>query len=97
MHQRRVLGSTIELMRLVARRVRVRGGLPGPPALPRRGLSGLRVLTGWLLLVGLLVVATACRAGRAPPMPQPTNFAQFLAIAVFVIGGWWLVLKILRG
>jgi hypothetical protein len=58
----------------------------------------MRAAANWLLLVGLLVVATACRgAGRAPPMPQPTNLAQFLAIVVFVIGGWWLLLKLLRG
>ena len=47
-----------------------------------------------------LLVAEGCRGGaaaRAAPLPQPTNIAQWLAIAVFVIGVWWVVLKILRG
>jgi len=36
-------------------------------------------------------------AGRAAALPQPTDFAQWAAIAVFVIGIWWAALKILRG
>jgi hypothetical protein len=36
-------------------------------------------------------------AGRAAALPQPTDFAQWLAIAVFVIGIWWAAVKILRG
>jgi hypothetical protein len=78
------------------------------PAAATRPLHSARAISGaasrrlrgaitWLLLITLLVLTTACRAGRAPPMPQPTNFAQFLAIVVFVVGGWWLLLKILRG
>jgi hypothetical protein len=46
----------------------------------------------------LLVLATACRggaAGRAAALPQPTDFAQWVAIAVFVIGLWWVALKII--
>jgi hypothetical protein len=36
-------------------------------------------------------------AARAAQLPQPTNMAQWLAIAVVVIGLWWIALKILRG
>lgn len=53
----------------------------------------------WVVLLGLLLT-TGCRAGvagRAAALPQPTDFAQWLAIAVFVIGIWWAALKILRG
>jgi uncharacterized membrane protein YedE/YeeE len=53
------------------------------------------------LAVALAILTTGCmRAGaaaRAAPLPQPTNVAQWLAIAVFVIGIWWVVLKIIRG
>ena len=48
----------------------------------------------------LLLVLAGCRggaAGRAAALPQPTDFAQWLAIALFVIGIWWVALKILRG
>jgi hypothetical protein len=47
-----------------------------------------------------LALTVACRggaAGRAAPLPQPQDFAQWLAIAVFVIGIWWVAMKILRG
>lgn len=59
----------------------------------------LRARTLVLLELGLLV-SMACRAGaaaRGAPLPQPTSIAQWVAIAVFVLGLWWLVLKILRG
>jgi hypothetical protein len=48
-----------------------------------------------------LVLVTGCMgrgaAGRAAALPQPTDFAQWLAIAVFVIGIWWAAMKILKG
>jgi hypothetical protein len=52
----------------------------------------------WLVSVLVLLLA-GCRgaAARAAALPQPTDFAQWLAIAVFVIGIWWVALKILRG
>lgn len=52
-----------------------------------------------LAMLSLLMLA-GCRggaAGRAAALPQPTDFAQWLAIAVFVLGIWWIALKILRG
>jgi hypothetical protein len=58
------------------------------------GLRGL-----WLAVVSGLVLV-GCRGGaaaRAAPLPQPQNMAQWLAIAVFVIGIWWLATKITRG
>ena len=53
----------------------------------------------WLTATLLLVFVAGCRgaAGRAAALPQPTDFAQWLAIAVFVLGLWWVALKILRG
>ena len=51
----------------------------------------------WLIAVSLVLLA-GCRggaAGRAAALPQPTDMAQWLAIAVFVIGIWWLAFKIL--
>ena len=55
---------------------------------------------GWIPLL-VLAVSTACMRGgaaaRAAPLPQPENLAQWAAIAVFVIGIWWLLLKIVRG
>jgi hypothetical protein len=53
----------------------------------------------WILVGALAVIASGCRgaAGRAAALPQPTDFAQWLAIAVFVIGIWWVAFKILRG
>jgi hypothetical protein len=53
----------------------------------------------WLATLSLLFLV-ACRGGaaaRAAPLPQPQNTAQWLAIAVFVIGIWWLASKIMRG
>jgi hypothetical protein len=51
----------------------------------------------WLLMVSALLLV-ACRgsgaAGRAAALPQPQNMAQWLAIAVFVIGIWWVAMKI---
>ena len=54
----------------------------------------------WLVpTLAVLLLSAGCRgaAGRAAPLPQPTDFAQWIAIAVFVIGIWWVALKILRG
>lgn len=54
----------------------------------------------WVLASACALLASGCmRAGaaRAAQLPQPTNFAQWLAIAVVVIGLWWIALKILRG
>ena len=51
----------------------------------------------WLLTVSMLLLV-ACRggaAGRAAALPQPQNLGQWLAIAVFVIGIWWVALKIM--
>lgn len=58
------------------------------------------ILRLWVLAGTLALLTTGCmRAGaaRAAQLPQPTNFAQWLAIAVVVIGLWWIALKILRG
>jgi putative Ca2+/H+ antiporter (TMEM165/GDT1 family) len=52
------------------------------------------------LVLVLTVQAAGCRggmAGRAAPMPHPTDLAGWLAIVVFLVGGWWLLMKILRG
>ena len=53
------------------------------------------------LLVSTLLLTSGCMgrgaAGRAAALPQPTDLAQWLAIAVFVIGIWWAAVKILRG
>jgi hypothetical protein len=51
----------------------------------------------WLAMVSVLLVV-GCRGGaaaRAAPLPQPQNLGQWLAIAVFVIGIWWVVFKIM--
>jgi hypothetical protein len=51
----------------------------------------------WLATVSVLLL-TACRGGaaaRAAQLPQPQNLAQWLAIAVFVIGIWWVAMKLL--
>jgi hypothetical protein len=64
-----------------------------------RALLSLRIVR-LLTVLTLVLMAAACRGGaaaRAAPLPQPTNLAQWLAIAVFVIGIWWILLKILRG
>jgi len=52
----------------------------------------------WTIAVALTLLS-GCRgaAGRAAPLPQPTDLAQWVAIAVFVIGIWWVAFKILRG
>jgi hypothetical protein len=53
----------------------------------------------WLAAFSALLLA-GCRGGaasRAAPLPQPQNMAQWVAIAVFVIGIWWLAAKITRG
>jgi hypothetical protein len=50
----------------------------------------------WFAALSLVLLA-GCRggaAGRAAALPQPTDLGQWLAIAVFVIGIWWAVLKI---
>jgi hypothetical protein len=51
-----------------------------------------------LAALSVLLLA-GCRGGaaRAAPLPMPTDLAQWLAIAVFVIGIWWVALKIIRG
>ena len=56
----------------------------------------------WLLTSTLLLfIVSGCvgrgAAGRAAALPQPTSLAQWLAIAVFVIGIWWIAMKILKG
>ncbi|HEX8967714.1 MAG TPA: hypothetical protein VF937_07540 [Chloroflexota bacterium] len=54
----------------------------------------------WLLTVAALLLLAGCRggaAGRAAALPQPTDLAQWLAIAVFVLGLWWIALKIFKG
>ena len=57
----------------------------------------------WAVLVCaalLALMASACRcgaAGRAAPLPEPTDLGQWLAIAVFVLGIWWVAMKILKG
>ena len=53
-----------------------------------------------LLAVALCVLLLAgCRggAGRAAALPQPTDLGQWLAIGLFVIGLWWIAMKITRG
>ncbi|HEY0580560.1 MAG TPA: hypothetical protein VGE94_00155 [Chloroflexota bacterium] len=51
------------------------------------------------LATWLMLFTTACRggAGRAAALPQPTDLGQWLAIAIFVIGIWWVAMKITRG
>jgi hypothetical protein len=52
----------------------------------------------WLSAFALLMVSGCARgAASRVQLPQPTNFAQWLAIAVVVLGLWWIGLKILRG
>ena len=51
----------------------------------------------WLAMVSVLLL-TACRGGaaaRAAQLPQPQNLGQWLAIAVFVIGIWWVAMKLM--
>ncbi|MDQ6674808.1 MAG: hypothetical protein M3069_29400 [Chloroflexota bacterium] len=50
----------------------------------------------WIGVMSLVLVV-GCRggaAGRAAALPQPQNLGQWLAVAVFVIGIWWLAMKI---
>jgi len=49
--------------------------------------------------VGSLVLLTGCRGGArgAAPLPMPTDLAQWIALAVFVFGIWWVAMKILKG
>jgi len=60
------------------------------------GMRGVRL---WFVPATLALALSSCRgaAGRAAALPQPTDFAQWLAIGVFVVGIWWLALKITRG
>jgi hypothetical protein len=54
----------------------------------------------WLWLSAFVLLSlSGCARGAASraQLPQPTNFAQWLAIAVVVLGLWWIGLKILRG
>jgi hypothetical protein len=53
----------------------------------------------WLGSLTLLLLA-GCRGGaggRAAALPHPTDLAGWLALAVFIFGAWWLLLKITRG
>jgi hypothetical protein len=55
----------------------------------------------WAAL-GIMVCmcATGCMgrgAAARAQLPQPTNFAQWAAIVVVVLGLWWIGLKILKG
>jgi hypothetical protein len=52
----------------------------------------------WPAAIVVMLMA-GCRgaAGRAAPLPHPTDLAGWLALAVFVLGIWWLAYKILRG
>ena len=53
----------------------------------------------WVATLSMLLLV-GCRGGaaaRAAALPQPQNMAQWIAIAVFVIGIWWLASKIMRG
>ncbi len=55
-------------------------------------------LTVVLALATLFLSACIGRgAASRAQLPQPTNFAQWLAIVVVVAGLWWIGLKILRG
>jgi len=52
------------------------------------------------VLIAVMLLTMACRggaAGRAAPLPHPTDLAGWLALAVCIIGLWWLAFKILRG
>jgi hypothetical protein len=64
------------------------------------GRSRLAVVGRWWLVAAWVLLLTACRGGagsRAAALPQPQDFAQWLAIAVFVVGLWWVAMKILKG
>jgi hypothetical protein len=51
------------------------------------------------LLAAELLLLAACRGGArgAAPLPMPTEPAQWLAVGLFVIGIWWVAMKITRG
>jgi hypothetical protein len=52
----------------------------------------------WL---ALLLLAEGCRGGgargAAARLPMPEEPAQWVALAVFVFGLWWVAMKIMRG
>ena len=53
----------------------------------------------WLATLAL-VLMTGCRGGaaaRAAPLPHPTDLAGWIALAVFIFGIWWILLKVIRG
>jgi hypothetical protein len=52
-----------------------------------------------LLLLVEVLASAACRGGArgAAPLPMPTEPAQWVALAVFVFGIWWVAMKITRG
>jgi hypothetical protein len=52
-----------------------------------------------LVLMAELLLVAACRGGArgAPPLPMPTEPAQWLAVGLFVFGIWWVAMKITRG
>ena len=53
----------------------------------------------WLAAIAMLMMA-GCRGGagaRAAQLPHPTDLGGWIAMAVVIFGGWWLLLKILRG
>jgi hypothetical protein len=68
-------------------------------------MSTWRSRLTWCLLVALLLLDTACRAGAggigggrgaaARSLPMPTEPAQWLALAVFIFGAWWAVMKLI--
>jgi hypothetical protein len=47
----------------------------------------------------LLLVLTGCRGGAAgrAALPEPKDWGQLLVIAIFVLGLWWIVMKVTRG
>ena len=55
----------------------------------------MRALFASALLMVLVVGCRGGAVGRAAALPQPTDMAQWLALAVFVIGIWWVAFKIL--
>jgi hypothetical protein len=60
----------------------------------------IRRSAGLVFVLMVMVLAAGCRAGmagRGAPLPHPTDFGGWLAIVVIILGGWWLLLKILRG
>ena len=56
---------------------------------------GPRLWTATVLTALLLTGCMRAGAARAVQLPQPTNLAQWLAIAVIVIGLWWVAAKII--